>query len=645
MPIVNVQTPDGNTLKINAPEGASQNQILGFAKQQFEQHQALPDVTEQAARDDFVAPPIERPEANLIPDLLTFDSEKDKKLRQRLLDKDPDKFMDIMQKSSVKGFNQGVFDIGDGLKQLTIEAGEFVGLADKGAADDFTKQVANERKSFEETYGLFPGAKVTRFVGANAPLAMIPVKMPAGLLARVGASSAFGAGLGGTHFVEEGGSRTTNTAIGATAGAALPLAIKGLSLTYSWAKNIAIDPFSQKGMYRDVAKFLRKAIPENREKIITAMEESIARGEKKTVAQIIAEVTHGTEDDFGGLLVRLERDLSRSSDVIKSTYASQSASRRAVIDAITGAEDDLAKAIAARAGNAKSNYATAFKEPVTANAELKAISENDFFKQAWNDANKIAQVEKIDPKNNLTEFLHYVKEGLDKQLNATDLAGKTALGRAELKSVGKVKDKLVKWLSKKNPAYEHARAVYEADSIPVNRMELGNELKKSLIDALGKDRPSVFANAVQEAKRTIKRAGGMSTKKGFSGILDESEVKALDTIKKELSIESQKAKMATASDPILKDLTGEVSISLPHILSRPIVVANHALKALGRDNTPLYRKILKDLVHNPNEFLRAYRMPSSDPKAKAAIDIVNRLNIMAATKSGINESTLQEEEQ
>jgi len=112
-------------------------------------------------------------------------------------------------------------------------------------------------------------------------------------------------------------------------------------------------------------------------------------------------------------------------------------------------------------------------------------------------------------------------------------------------------------------------------------------------------------------------------------------MKGIGQIKRELIVEVQRKKMAGESKAVLKELTGEINISLPHILSRPIVIANHVLKALGKDKTPEYKQLLVDIVKNPSNFLKAYKMPETSSKARAAIDIVERMNIIAASKTAI----------
>jgi len=582
--------------------------------------------------------PFKKSDVKLLPDFISLDTEESRKKRDQLIQEDPEKHVSLMQKANIEGINRGILDIGEGLKQLTLDAGEFIGLTDPEVSGDYTKKVQEEREKYEETYGLFPGAKVTRFIGSSAPYAYLPIKLPVGLTKRFFVGGAIGAGIGGSQFVKEGDSRALNMAAGAAATTVIPAIGKTLTGTLKWAKGLLIDPFTKKGAYKDIAIFLQKEIPENRDKIMSAMEASIARGENKSIAQIIADVTKGSKKDFGGMLVRLEKDLSRESDVLKSLYATQSQAKRGIIDNIAGTEESLSRAIIHRSNNASINYRKSYKMPITADTKLAKIGNNKFFKIAYGEAKDLAEVKGINTKENLTEFLHLVKEGLDKQLHSTDIKGKTTLGREELKAVRKIKDDLVEWMGKKNPLYNDARKQYITDSIPVNKMEVGNELKKAFIDALDNDKPLIFVKAIVNAHKTVKSATGM--KGGLESILEPQQIKGLNAVKKGLILEAIQKKMAAASRPILKRLTGEIKLSLPHILSRPIVITNHLLKALGKDKTPEYKRLLVDIIRDPRKFLDAYRLPQKDPMAQMAMDIVDKLNaasLAQASQEVINE--------
>lgn len=587
--------------------------------------------------------PIKQEQPSVLPSFMDLSSPEEQQKIVEMVKTDPERARLTLQEGGIKAAQRGIQDIGEGFKQLSLEAGEAIGITEPGTAEDYTRQVQEGRQNFEESYGLIPGNKISRFVGANAPYAYLPIKMPASLFGKTGvlatttARTLTGAGvtggITGTQFVPEGESRAKRTAIGAGIGAGIPIAGTALTGIVKWADGIIRQPFTKAGAYKDIANFLRKEITENRDKIEAAVRESVKRGENKTVAQIIAETTKGTGKNFGGMLVRLEKDLSRESDVLKSLWDTAKVGHKNIIGKIAGTEDDLANAISARTNTAKANYDKAFQVDVTGDPKLARIANNKFFKQAAKDAQGIAEVRGITPKKNLTEYLHYVKEGLDKQLNATDAKGKVALGREELKAVGEVKDALVKWIGKKNPIYDQARIQFQKDSIPINKMELGQELKAAYSNALEKESPAIFARAVKDAHKTIKKAIGFKQYKKLDDVLGGKTAGQLESIKKELAIDTRKAAMAAQSKPILGELSGEVIVSLPRILSRPVVITNHLLKALGRDMTPEYKRMLVDMVRDPKKFLKAYKMPESDKKARMAMDIVNRMNAITATKA------------
>jgi len=418
-----------------------------------------------------------------------------------------------------------------------------------------------------------------------------------------------------------------------TLGAALPVATKILSGVKNWLDELT-KPLYKKGIYRDVAKFLRENISENSDKIRTALQRSISNKDGKTVGQVISEVNKGSSDDFGGLLVRLEKDLSRESDSLKAVYALQTASRRAVLDGIAGTDDDLARAISNRTKNAAENYGKSFEVQITGDSALTNLGKTKYFKTAMNTANDLAEANNVNPKENLTEFLHYVKIGLDKQLQRT---GDDALANTERKAVSNIKDRLTGWIGNKNPLYEKARSTFQADSTPINKMEVGRELRNALVNSLENESPSTFSTAVREAARTIKRSTGFSRFKKLEDIIPD-EAASVRKIAKELTIEAKGKKMAAASKGILPDIGAEVELRLPHILSRPVVIANHALKALGQDKTPEYKNLLFDLVKNPEKFIKAYKQPESNQQAKMAMDIIRKINTIAASQTVAKEN-------
>lgn len=510
-----------------------------------------------------------------------------------------------------------------------------------GDAEAYDAELAQELALYNKNN---PDFSWGRLVGGIAtPISLIPggAATTTGRVALGVVAGGIGAGLQPVEDTENfAGAKAAQVAGGAAFGGVLPMA--GRAFKWIFGKEGFFDeltkPLYKKGIQRDIAKFLRETFSENKDKITRAIERSIFQGDDKTVGQILAEATKGTKNDFGGMIVRLEKDLAKESDAIKSIYQTQTFDKTHILGKIAGSEDDLARAVAQRTSNATKNYAKAFEKQISGDTELLEILTNKYGKAAMRTAQDLAEANNINPKENLTEFLHYVKIGLDKQLAKT---GDDALANTERSAVGSIKNRLTSWIGKKNPLYEQARAQFQTDSLPINRMQVGKELKDAFIGALDDNKPSTLANAVRNAHRTIKRSTGFDRFKKLDDILEPDEVKQIKKIVHNLSIDKRAGKMARDSASKIKEIGAEVTFSLPRILSRPVVVTNHALKLMGKDKTPEYKRLLNHLVNNPVEFLKAYKQPSTSKSAQIAMEIISevrQLGTIAGTQTTARET-------
>ena len=109
-----------------------------------------------------------------------------------------------------------------------------------------------------------------------------------------------------------------------------------------------------------------------------------------------------------------------------------------------------------------------------------------------------------------------------------------------------------------------------------------------------------------------------------------SSVKA---VSEELINQGRGKVSASGTDSILGDLPGAVSLSLPRILSRPVVVTNHIIKVIGKDKSPEYKEMLTNIMKDPQSLERALALPSSSPRASMAKDIARELAIFSSVKA------------
>lgn len=112
----------------------------------------------------------------------------------------------------------------------------------------FNDAVQKERDYHDKTYaGQSTAGKVGEFVGEVAPALAVPAGSGS-LAARAGYGALTGAGVGGTQFVEEGGSRAENTALGGAFGAAAPVVVdKVLKPVVNKAVNAVKGAFADDG--------------------------------------------------------------------------------------------------------------------------------------------------------------------------------------------------------------------------------------------------------------------------------------------------------------------------------------------------------------------------------------------------------------
>lgn len=194
MPIAKIQLPDGRIARFEVPEGTTPEQVTAYAEQMMGQPQG------RGASGQFGSGASGK----------WHDSEAEYMVDQM---GQPERF--------VTGIGKGMTDVGQGIKQIGLQAGESVGLVPRGRTAEYTRQIKSDEQQFDQPLLNTTEGKVGRFAGQMA--ATLPVSLPfGGHAATVGGRALQGAGIGalssGVMPVEEGGSRLQNALIGAGIG-------------------------------------------------------------------------------------------------------------------------------------------------------------------------------------------------------------------------------------------------------------------------------------------------------------------------------------------------------------------------------------------------------------------------------------------
>lgn len=437
-------------------------------------------------------------------------------------------------------------------------------------------------------------------VGKVLPFVPLMAKGASGIPLQLGRNVASGATTGGAiGALSDEGSAGTGTGGGAVAGAVLPPAIGGTARVVRALKEAAYPSPGRLGV---------KAAGDRSNEVINAMlgTQSGVPGVNLTAGQ--AAVPAGSAEFSALQKLVAEHDPSRFTTI----KGQQEGARQAAVQTIGKTPSDLEAAVAARSAASEQNYGTAFKRAIKADPDLAVMSKNPYFEDALPDATKLAKANNIDPKANLTEFLHFVKVSLDKQLQKS---GDTALGATEKRAVKDLQKQLVDWLTVKNPDYNAARLEHIRLSQPINQMKVGQEIEQALIaPATGAERAASFGTKVRQAENKISKSTGRPRIED----LTPAQRRVLDAIEQDFQRNAEFKDLASAGGKSLEARIGQPELP-PTGMFQPMLSAARGWvnRALGTGHEAALQR-LAPIMENPQEMARLMR--AATPQQRAVIE-------------------------
>lgn len=563
-----IETPDGRRYRIEAPDGASEQDALAHFRKTVEQRAAPPII------------------GGTDPTGSTWEN-------------------------IAAGARKAVADTGRGFRQL----GSYVGLGDRKAI----QQEIDDAKRLDAPL-MNTGGGITGNVIGHVGMALIPgmaAKVAAMLpqLARAAPGLNIAAdallapktipgalALGGAQgFVQPTAgdeSRAANTALGAVGSATIPTAIAAAKVGKS-----LVAPFTHAGQERLAGRALER-FASNANTITSPPNAGpLVPGARPTLAEATG--------DIG--LADLQRVLANNPEaklpLVERQLANRAARETALRD-IAGNPADRAAWVAAREAVAKENYGKAFAEVPTltpwVKGQIAQLQKRPSFQEAWPQATRLAREEglRLDPANTV-QVAHYTKLALDDMIGGAE-------GHAQRALIG-TRDKLVSLMESKDfaPAYRAARETYADMSKPINQIDVGQALldkfQPALADygATARQTAGRYADAMRNADVTAQRATGF---KGatMANVLGPQQMQTAENVARDLARMTQAQELPqlaggrqslTAQNLIGQDLLGSVlgPLGLPKSWGaseiagtalRPVSWAyklpeNKVLKALG----------------------------------------------------------------
>lgn len=434
-------------------------------------------------------------------------------------------------------------------------------LGDKTATQTLS-QLERMKQAGMKAYGS-EGVDVMGIGGAvMSPVALkaMQIAPAASAAGRIGQGAALGTAFGAaapvTNEEDFSQQKLAQSATGAALGAVIPGVFEGTAALAKAGRNL-VDPLLPGGLDRAAGRTLREAAGDRFSQVMAALRQNaqLVPGSRPTAAEAAAPAGSA---EFSAMQKIAE---AKRPSAFSGIAASQEAARVGAIRSFGKDVPTLEAAQAARGVAAGKDYGIAYQRVVNADPELAGIAADPYFKRALPTAFDLAKSKGIDPKKNLTQFLHYVKLGLDDQLSGQ---ARDAIGASEKQAVASLKTKLVDWMGRHNKPYEVARVNFAAASRPINEMQVGQELEHALTSPMGTaERPAAFATAMREAPRTIKKATGQPMYEKLSEVLQPQNVQSSKGVLSDLARQSKQEQLAKAGLPRAKELVGQIEPEVP----------------------------------------------------------------------------------
>jgi hypothetical protein len=229
------------------------------------------------------------------------------------------------------------------------------------------------------------------------------------------------------------------------------------------------------------------------------------------------------------------------------------------------------------------------------------------------------------------QAMHDVKLALDKIVSQP---GDFGLEGAQKSALQATRKEFISELEKV-PEYNTARKQYAAQSVPINKMQIAQELQKSLTAPLTGEttRGAMFAKAAEEAPKTIKRATGQEFYSKLEDILSPNEMKIVNDVRDEFrrtQLSKDQAKLAKASG---EDLLSS-QYKVPNWLNPIWTFANTIVKrSLGKIDEKLAIQIGMEVLE-PAQMQKALKAAQEYNIRTQALAKTNRRPVPPPVMSG-----------
>jgi hypothetical protein len=305
--------------------------------------------------------------------------------------------------------------------------------------------------------------------------------------------------------------------------------------------------------------------------------------------------------------------------------------RQALIGTKAGTPDLMAQAVLARRNAAEPYYEALQTSTATVKASPVLSLVRDIMEKNKNEDSIVKPLTKIESKlvvptekgskieSNVSALVSLSRD-IKAQIEAKNPDGTPSF---DIATLTKVKNLLDEQIDKAEPAYAQGRKVFKEMSVPVNTMQTGQRLERSLTEPLGvNERPSAFARAATDQRTPM---------------LNAQTQAVTDAIMESLSRDAIQAKLAREGASATTKLIGADTAKFPSVgmFSPKVSVLRAILNQFSDKGTGRVMDYLSENMDNPQKIAQILKVAGAPPGAIIqALVAARNPAIAAATYTG-----------
>ena len=646
MPVFRVTSPDGRTVEVTAPEGATEQQAIQYAQDNWETLSKSGTVGE-FAQDKA------RKALGIAPEGATF--------KERAL-AEPGVRALMGAVSPIVGAFQAGANIGDYLaEKLGLPSGGGAQINKHLADLEAEKQKAMEASGKGTTDvaglvgGMVSGAPIGKAIVSRlgGPSAIIAGRAAQGAAtgAAMGATAPVTSGATGERYFDEKGNEIL---LGGVTGAALEPLLRTVAFVSKYPYHL-LERFLPGGKEVAAGRAMGKAAGPQKPAVISELEKprelvpgaAPTAGEAATAAQspgfaALQKAVTGVDVKSAGEYGKMVRAQEQARSVSLSTKPAEAFSKER--EALTAPIRELALKSAKLAGTKGADVISGIDRRL-AEPALAASSKAPILQAVRDKINQFTNLQGVIDPDALYTIRKDLNQTIETLLGGSDVSGNKRRAAQIAAEIRPMIDKAIDGASKGE--WSRYMGSYRGLSKKVDQAKILQHLSDRLDPALegGKQRASAFAKAMADAPRTIEASTEFAGYKNLEDVLTPEQLKSVNGVLADLNRQSEFERLAKEGGKAIGKQIGQVGKEVEPIggtLNRAITLASAVIRRIQGGVGEKTLADISEIMQDPKRAAQVMRAADeSERKALLTIARATSPKAVGAAMGGV-ESTAAE---